>query len=178
MNTNAPVAWIIVFCAVVLVLIFAVAVSLSQQRKHRRQNDRFSKLMQELEDNPSGGGFDNETPQTLRMVLERDLQRQTDRQSDLGGAGQYRGVGPKGYRRTDQKILEDISDLLTYASDVDASEIDVQVKDGIVTLEGFVDSRATLRRAEEIVESVPGVSDLKNQLKVAKPGSMPWTRTA
>lgn len=78
-------------------------------------------------------------------------------------AGGRRGRGPKNYRRSDQRIVEDINDRLL-ESPVDASEVAVQCKDGIVTLTGSVEDRDAKRMVEFIADSVPGVIDVNNQL--------------
>ena len=86
--------------------------------------------------------------------------------------GEHRGRGPKGYRRSDDRIREDINDRLTDDSWVDATHIDVQVADGEVTLTGSVNSRDAKRRAEDIAERVSGVEDVQNNLKVDRSGSI------
>ncbi|HEX2494143.1 MAG TPA: BON domain-containing protein, partial [Steroidobacter sp.] len=50
--------------------------------------------------------------------------------------GQHRGKGPRGYRRSDERIREDVCDVLTDDPRVDASSIEVTVKDCEVTLSG------------------------------------------
>jgi osmotically-inducible protein OsmY len=81
--------------------------------------------------------------------------------------GPYSGRGPKGYRRSDQQIIEEASQRLERDGDVDASEIEVSAENGVITLRGTVDDRATKRRAEACVESVYGVRDVMNELRVA-----------
>lgn len=80
--------------------------------------------------------------------------------------GEHHGRGPKGYRRSDERIREDVNDRLTYHHHLDASDIEVQVKDGDVTLSGTVDSRRAKRRAEDCVERVSGVGHVQNNLRV------------
>jgi len=82
--------------------------------------------------------------------------------------GRYAGVGPKGYQRSDDRIREDISDRLTWHGDLDASNIEVKVERGIVTLAGTVDDRWTKRAAEDVVESIQGVQDVHNQIQVRR----------
>lgn len=79
--------------------------------------------------------------------------------------GPYVGVGPKGYRRTDERIHEEISDRLMMHPDVDASDIEVRVANGIVTLSGTTEDRHQKRIAEFIAEDVAGVDDVNNELK-------------
>ncbi|KAA0595804.1 hypothetical protein J2848_002993 [Azospirillum lipoferum] len=78
----------------------------------------------------------------------------------------YRGVGPRNYRRSDERILEDINERLTDDHQIDASDIGVRVEGGEVTLSGTVTDRAARRRAEDIAESVPGVGHVQNDLRV------------
>jgi BON domain-containing protein len=79
--------------------------------------------------------------------------------------GPYAGIGPKGYRRTDERIHEEISDRLMMHPDVDASDIEVHVANGVVTLTGTTEDRHQKRIAEFIAEDVAGVDDVDNQLK-------------
>lgn len=74
--------------------------------------------------------------------------------------------GPKNYRRSDERIREDIYDRLTDQYDIDASDIEVAVQNGEVTLTGMVDSRQAKRHAEDIAEAVSGVAHLENRLRV------------
>jgi osmotically-inducible protein OsmY len=81
-------------------------------------------------------------------------------------SGAFAGRGPKGYTRSDERIREDVSDKLMEHPDLDASEIEVRVSGGEVTLAGSVDSRWAKRLAEDIAESCTGVRDVMNQLRV------------
>ena len=85
-------------------------------------------------------------------------------------SGGYAGRGPKGYQRSDERIREEVSDRLMADDTIDASEIEVMVKDGEVTLKGSVDHRWAKRRAEDMAEQVMGVRDVMNQIRV-EPGS-------
>ena len=80
--------------------------------------------------------------------------------------GRFFGRGPKGYRRSSERIQEEISDRLMTHPDIDASDIEVRVGDGIVTLTGTVEDRHEKRLAEYIAEDALGVDDVDNQLKV------------
>lgn len=81
------------------------------------------------------------------------------------GTGKYTGRGPKGYQRSDERIKEDVCECLTRHPEVDAEDIDVQVKDGEVTLTGTVMDRYQKRAAEDALERVSGVRDVHNQLR-------------
>jgi osmotically-inducible protein OsmY len=78
----------------------------------------------------------------------------------------FSGRGPKNYKRSDQRIQEDICERLTSDPYVDASEIQVEVRNGEVTLEGTVEERHMKRRAEDCVEDVSGVSQVHNRLRI------------
>jgi len=84
------------------------------------------------------------------------------------GGGGFAGPGPKGYSRTDDRIREDVCERLSQDDEVDASEIEVKVSAGEVTLEGSVNTRSMKHQAEDIAESVSGVRDVSNNLKVVK----------
>ncbi len=81
-------------------------------------------------------------------------------------SGRYTGVGPRGYQRSDERIFEDVNDRLTWHGELDATDIVVDVEDGVVTLAGEVNSRREKRIAEDTAESVPGVWDVDNRLRV------------
>ena len=78
----------------------------------------------------------------------------------------HAGKGPKGWKRTDERIREDVCHMLERDHVVDASEIEVTVNDGVVTLSGHVETRPTKRHAEDIIENISGVRDVRNELSV------------
>ena len=80
--------------------------------------------------------------------------------------GPFAGRGPRNYKRADHRIEEDVNERLTLHPMIDATEIEVTVEDGEVTLRGWVVGRQAKRMAEETVESVFGVKDIDNQIKV------------
>ena len=85
-----------------------------------------------------------------------------------GGHGLYSGKGPKGYRRSDERIQEELSDRLTADPDIDASEMTVTVRQGEVTLEGSVCERSMKHAAEDLAEEISGVSEVHNRLRVER----------
>ena len=91
---------------------------------------------------------------------DAERRRRVDRQED------YRGRGPKGYKRSDERIREDINDRLSDDPYVDASDIEVSVNNSEVTLSGSVYDRSTKRRAEDLVESISGVRNVENRIRV------------
>jgi osmotically-inducible protein OsmY len=82
----------------------------------------------------------------------------------------FSGLGPSNYKRSDERIQDDSSDALYRCSEVDASDIEVSVKDGVVTLSGAVDSRIQKKVAEMTVERIPGVVDVDNRLVIERRG--------
>lgn len=78
----------------------------------------------------------------------------------------HRGKGPRGYKRSDARISEDVHDRLSDDPYLDASNISVEVNDREVTLSGLVDHRHDKRRAEDCAESVSGVTHVQNNLRV------------
>ncbi|HET7037496.1 MAG TPA: BON domain-containing protein [Thermomicrobiaceae bacterium] len=84
-------------------------------------------------------------------------------QQQMMQPGPHTGKGPK---RSDQHIDDEVRSHLTQHGHLDASNIDVNVSNGVVTLTGTVDSRQAKRTAEQVTDSVPGVKDVTNQLKI------------
>lgn len=76
----------------------------------------------------------------------------------------YQGRGPKGYLRSDERLLETICQRLTDDPYIDASDIEVEVKDQSVTLRGTVDDRRVKYAVEELVDSC-GPRVIQNELR-------------
>jgi hypothetical protein len=96
--------------------------------------------------------------------------------SQVFAGGEHRGRGPRGYRRPDADIRADICERMTEDAHLDASDIDVRVRDGEVTLDGTVTSRQARRRAEEMCDSSSGVREVVNRLEVTNPAAGPGAR--
>ena len=88
--------------------------------------------------------------------------------SIMQGQRSYAGRGPKGWRRSDERIQEDLSEQLERHPQIDASDIEVHVENGEVTMTGTVPDRQSKRLAEDVAESVWGVHDVQNQIKVKR----------
>ncbi|RYZ23317.1 MAG: BON domain-containing protein [Chitinophagaceae bacterium] len=80
--------------------------------------------------------------------------------------GGHRGRGPRDYRRSEDRIREDVCDRLTDDDWLDASHVAVQVQGNEVILSGTVNSREEKRRAEDVVESISGVQHVENRIRV------------
>lgn len=83
--------------------------------------------------------------------------------------GPHRGKGPRGYQRSPERIRNDVHDRLHDDPYVDASNIEVEVNQNEVILKGYVDTREAKRRAEDLVESISGVRQVENRLRVGRP---------
>jgi len=97
---------------------------------------------------------------------ERDPQRGAGVYSRAQPGGGFRGTGPKGYTRSDARILEEVCDRLCIDDTIDASDISVSIAAGEITLDGQVPSRATKRAAEDCAEGCAGVKHVQNNLRV------------
>src|SRR5258708_22683593 len=72
--------------------------------------------------------------------------------------------------RTDEAIQTDVLEELKWDAHVRPNEIGVAVKDGIVTLNGWVDSFLKKMAAQEAAHRVPGVKAVANDIEVRLPG--------
>ena len=78
------------------------------------------------------------------------------------------GNAPKGYRRSDERIREDVCDLIMRRGDIDASDVTVEVHEAEVTFTGTVRDRHSKRRLEDLADDVLGVNEVHNQVKVRR----------
>lgn len=83
--------------------------------------------------------------------------------------GPFVGRGPRGYRRSDERVREDVCERFTLHGALDPSDVEVSVRGGEVMLTGTVATRAQKRLAEDIVEAVFGVVEVHNHLRVQRP---------
>lgn len=82
--------------------------------------------------------------------------------------GRHTGRGPRTYRRSDDSIRDEICEVLTNHGDLDASEIEIVVAGGEVTLGGSVETRDEKYLAEELAEMTSGVRQVFNEIRVAR----------
>jgi hypothetical protein len=101
---------------------------------------------------------------------QQGLQDEVHRSSGAGhthrGTGPHRGRGPLGYQRSDERIREGVCESLTEDDEIDATQIEVSVRNGEVTLAGVVEDRRAKRNAEDCAYTVSGVRDVQNLLRV------------
>jgi osmotically-inducible protein OsmY len=80
-------------------------------------------------------------------------------------------------RKSDSTIQQEVVAELAWDPYVSASEVGVQVNNGVVTLAGHVDDWAKVRAAGEAAHRVRGVLDVANELEVRVPGAAQRTDT-
>ena len=83
-----------------------------------------------------------------------------------GLLGRLLGRGPKGYKRSDERLKEDISERLMQSDSIDSSEVTVEVVGGKVSLEGTVPERYMKHAIEDLVDTCVGVQDIDNRIRV------------
>lgn len=86
----------------------------------------------------------------------------------VGGDRRSGSGNLRGYRRPDESLAREIHEILTKDPELDATEIEVEVEGGAVTLTGEVESSDAKLLAEELVESTPGVREIHNRLRIAR----------
>src|SRR5687767_13700993 len=89
-------------------------------------------------------GLGRDTHRDMGRGMQRDIsggQRDRSLGQRIGEkVRRFFGKGPKGYKRSDDRIREDVCDVLSEGW-IDASDIEVRVSDSEVTLIGFVTDR-------------------------------------
>ena len=111
------------------------------------------------------GWWDRTSDEVSSWFGDDDAKRR--RRMDHLNEGNHYGKGPKNYKRSEEKIKEDVNDHLSDDHFLDATDIDVEVNGTEVTLSGTVDSRHSKRRAEDLAEWVSGVTHVQNNLRVS-----------
>jgi osmotically-inducible protein OsmY len=76
-----------------------------------------------------------------------------------------KGRGPKDYRRSDERIHEEICESLMLDGSIDSSDVSVKVEDGKVTLEGTVPVRLMRYQIEDLADHM-GAQDIDNNIRV------------
>jgi hypothetical protein len=140
-----------------------------QRRIHRGdyEPDRYTPNARESRDEEPRTWWNRTQDEVSSWFGDESARRRRDwdeRQADL--KAEHRGRGPKGYKRSDSRIEEDVNDRLTDDPYLDASDVEVSVKDSEVTLSGTIPRREDKRRAEDLAELVSGVTHVQNNLRV------------
>lgn len=85
----------------------------------------------------------------------------------------HRGRGPKGYARADERIAEDLCEKLADDDSIDASDMSVEVRQGVAILTGTVEQRWMKHHVENLAGHCSGVKDVDNQVRVQGRGELP-----
>ena len=80
----------------------------------------------------------------------------------------HRGKGPKAYERSDARVRELICEALTQHPRIDASDVEVNVANGEVSLSGSVVDRWTKFAIEELAERYVQGDRIRNVVKVSR----------
>jgi hypothetical protein len=80
----------------------------------------------------------------------------------------FLGIGPDAYHRTDESVREEVCEALSRHPEVNAADIEVEVKDGHVILLGTVESRLMKRQAQDAVAHAQGVQEVRNELTIPR----------
>ncbi|MEZ0171477.1 CBS domain-containing protein [Microvirga sp. TS319] len=130
----------------------------SDEDRRMQDRERAWSLVNERRDHsnygvgPGNTRFDNDATASRGEVRRED----------------HRGRGPRNYQRSDDRIREDVNERLSDDARLDASEIEVTVQNREVTLTGTVRDRNEKRWAEDIAESVSGVTHVQNNLRAGQ----------
>lgn len=129
----------------------------------------------------SYGGFTNEDPgyqgqqfhsgharRDYAVPVQGDGMQGRWPYADPGEGFRERRIMPRGYKRSDERLLEDVCERLSH-SGLDVSDVSVQVDQARVTLEGSVASRWVKHAVEDCVDDCLGIEDIDNRIRVARP---------
>lgn len=128
---------------------------------HNERGYRSSDRDQRSRWDPDRGFFERAGDEVASWFGDDDAQQR--REMDA----RHRGRGPKNYTRSDERIAEDVNDRLADDAHIDATDVEVSVSGGEVTLNGTVTERFAKRHAEDIAERVSGVRHVQNNLRVS-----------
>jgi hypothetical protein len=136
-------------------------------------NDWYQRWISGIADDVASN-IEGEPEREARMDALHQRLDQLSRRFRQARGGQ-RGRGPRRAEDTpmldeeDARIWNEVSACLTEDWYVDGTEITVSVDDGEVTLDGVVENRAEKRLAEDCADSVAGVIDVHNRLRIRQP---------
>ena len=92
--------------------------------------------------------------------LEHTVEWSSDPRSEAASEKLHHGKGPRNFSRTDENLREEVCEAFLMNPDLDPENIDVTVKDGVVTLKGHVRIREDRYLAEDLAREVNGVTDV------------------
>jgi hypothetical protein len=122
------------------------------RERHMGEGGRGHQEQQEHEE----GGFFHRMGEGIRNVF------------GMHDRGPFFGKGPKGYKRSDERIREECSEMIARQGWIDATDVDIKVQNGEVTLSGTVKEREHKRQLERMIEEISGVEDVRNEIRVKR----------
>lgn len=119
---------------------------------------------------PGGWGYGRgDYPIEERRVV-RGQRGGVERRFDLSREGRRRGKhagkGPRDFRISDERILENVCERLFEDEYVDATHVCVEIRSGEITLRGRIESGWMRDRTEQIAAGVYGVELVRNELRI------------
>ncbi|MGE0633030.1 MAG: BON domain-containing protein [Pseudobdellovibrionaceae bacterium] len=104
---------------------------------------------------------------------EEQVRRRFDYEYDTGPyceftPGRYSGKGPKGYKRSEERLREDFCEALTRHPDIDASDIEVIMENSELVLRGTVPEREMKYLIDDLAEHSFGMPDIRNEIRIRR----------
>jgi osmotically-inducible protein OsmY len=136
-------------------------------------NDWYQRWISGIADDVASNMQGEEEREARMDALRRRLDQLGRRFRQARGGQRGRGPrpteNPQALGHEDTRIWNEVSACLTDDWYVDGTEITLSVDNGEVTLDGVVENRAEKRLAEDCADSVPGVVDVHNRLRIRQP---------
>ena len=145
------------------------------QENDKGRNDWYQRWISGIADDVAGNMKDEPEREARMDALHRRLDQLSRRFRQA--RGRQCGRGPRRVEdaqplgEKDARIRTEVSACLTEDWYVDGTEITVTVDNGEVTLNGVVENRAEKRLAEDCADSVDGVTDVHNHLRIRQAGN-------
>ena len=143
------------------------------QQNDKGRDDWYQRWISGIADDVAGNMQGEEERESRMDALHRRLDQLSRRfrqaRGKQCGRGPRRVEDGKALGEEDARISNEVSACLTDDWYVDGTEITVSVDNGEVTLDGIVENRAEKRLAEDCADSVPGVVDVHNRLRIRQP---------
>jgi len=80
----------------------------------------------------------------------------------------FAGAGlAAGKQASDDSIYDEVKRRLAYDADVKGGGLEIEVKDGVVTLRGKVESEKQKQKAEKLAKKVNGVKRVVNEMTLS-----------
>jgi hypothetical protein len=135
----------------------------------KSRDDWYQRWISGIADDVASNMKDEPEREARMDALHRRLDQLSRRFRQARGGQRGRGPRPEespALGEEDARIRTEVGACLTDDWYVDGTEITVSVDNGEVTLEGVVENRAEKRLAEDCADSVAGVLDVHNHLRI------------